>query len=228
MRGNIPLVVVRAEPGGTKTVERAAAMGLDARHMPLFAAQPLEWTPPNPADFDALMLTSAQAPRLAGPGLAALAGLPLFAVGDATAAAARAAGLVVTAIGPGDAQGLLDTMTSQNFIRILWLCGHNRSSFDARGAALSALPVYAVDPVDPPAEWGALVTGPAVLMVHSARAAFRLSDLVGQDRKHLTLLAISAAAADAAGDGWARMAISPRPDDAAMLAEAHALCHKKG
>jgi len=228
MMAAIPLVVVRPDPGGAQTVERAAAMGLDVRHMPLFAAHPLDWMPPDPADFDALMLTSAQAPRLAGPGIAAFAGLPVFAVGDATAAAARAAGLAVTAIGPGDGQGLLDAMTSQNFTRILWLCGRERSSFDARGAALTALAVYAVDPVDPPAEWSALVAGPAVMMVHSSRAAARLSDLVGPERKHLILLAISAAAADAAGAGWAGLAISPRPDDAAMLAEAHALCHKRG
>lgn len=228
MTGSIPLVVVRPDPGGAKTAERAAAMGLDVRHIPLFAAHPLEWTPPDPADFDALMLTSAQAPRLAGPGLAALAGLPVFAVGAATADAARAAGLAVAAIGPGDGQGLLDAMTSGSIARILWLCGRERSSFDTRGAALTALPVYAVDPVDPSAEWRALVAEPAVIMAHSARAAARLAELIGPERKHLILLAISAAAADAAGGGWAELAISPHPDDAAMLAEAHALCHKRG
>jgi uroporphyrinogen-III synthase len=63
-------------------------------------------------------------------------------------------------------------------------------------------------------------------MAHSARGAARIAELVGGERKHLTLLAISAATASAAGEGWAEKAVAARPDDAAMLAEAPALCHK--
>ena len=84
----------------------------------------------------------------------------------------------------------------------------------------------AVDPVEPTALWRDSVAAPAVVLAHSARIAARAADLAGASRKHLTLLAISAAAIDAAGDGWAEKAASPRPDDAAMLAEAVRLCHK--
>jgi len=226
MTGDLPLVVTRADPGGAATVARALAAGLDARHMPLFAARALAWSPPDPAAFDALLLTSAQAARLGGAGLAALAGLPVWAVGEATAAAARVAGLSVAVTGPGDGQGLVDAMAPQGPARLLWLCGRDRSTFDAAGIAIAPLPVYAVDPVPPPSEWDALVAAPAVLMAHSARGAARIAELVDGERKHLTLLAISAAAASAAGEGWAEKAVAARPDDAAMLAEASALCHK--
>ncbi len=226
MSGGLPLLVTRPEPGNSATIARAAALGLDACAMPLFAARAMPWTVPSVADFDALLLTSAQAVRLAGPQLPRLAALPVYAVGTATADAARAAGLTVAQTGSADAQSLLDAMTSEKIARILWLCGRERSEFDPRGAALEPLACYAVDAVDPPPGWKECVAVPAVLLAHSARAAQRMSDLVGPRRAHLALAAISPAVAAAAGDGWAELAIAAQPDDASMLALAHALCHK--
>lgn len=224
----LPLIVTRPDPGGKATVGRALAMGLDARHMPLFAARPLDWAAPDAHDFDALLLTSAQAVRLAGGGLGKLAGLPVYAVGRATADAAGAAGLRVAMTGDRDAQSLLDAMTSQKMERILWLCGRDRTAFDAGASVLTAMPCYAVDPVEPPAGWADAISSPAVLLAHSARAALRLRELAGEARMNLSLVAISPAVAVAAGGGWRTIAAADRPDDAAMLAEAHALCHKGG
>jgi len=225
MKQGLPLIVTRADPGGAATVERAKALGLDARHLPLFAARPLDWA--VPADgFDALLLTSAQAVRLAGPGLANLAGLPAYAVGPATAAAAEAAGLAVVMTGPGDGQSLLDAMASRRIGRILWLCGHDRSAFDARDAQVTPVPVYAVDPFDPPPGWDEAVAGPAVLLAHSVRGAARIAELVGSARAHLSLVAISGAVAAAAGEGWRDIAIAEQPHDASMLAAARILCQK--
>lgn len=226
MTTGLPLIVMRPEPGNAATVARATAAGLDARAMPLFAARSLPWSHPDARDFDALLLTSAQAARLAGSQLSGLAVLPVLAIGEATATAAADAGLTVAVTGDSDAQQLLDGLTPHRFQRILWLCGRDRSVFEARGAALAPLPVYAVDPIAPPPGWADLISAPAVVMAHSTRAAARIADLAGAGRKHLTLLAISRGAAAAAGDGWAEVTVSERPDDAAMLAEAHALCHK--
>lgn len=228
MTGGLPLIVTRPEPGNRATIARAAALGLDAHAMPLFAARALAWTAPAPADFDALLLTSAQAVRLAGPQLALLASLPVHAVGAATADAARAAGLTVVQTGTADAQRLLDAVTSEKIRKILWLCGDDRSEFDPRGATLAPLACYAVDPVDPPPTWPMLIAAPAVLLAHSARGAERIAALVGPARAHLTLVAISAGAAAAAGAGWAGLAVPGQPSDAAMLALAHRLCHKGG
>lgn len=226
MTGGLPLIVTRPEPGNAATVERAREMGFDARAMPLFAAHPVDWAAPPTDDFDALLLTSAAAVRLAGPGLARLASRPAYAVGSATARAAEAAGLTVAMTGTADAARLLDAMTSENIRNILWLCGRDRSEFDARGAAITPLPCYAVDPVPPPPQWSGLIAAPAVLLAHSARAARRISDLVGAARDHLSLVAISPAVAVAAGEGWHSLAIAGQPDDVAILAQARALWHK--
>lgn len=221
-----PLIVTRPEPGNAATVERARAMGFDARAIPLFAARPLDWSGPAIENFDALLLTSAFAARLAGPGLADLAALPVYAVGAATARAAEAVGLTVAKTGSSDAQRLLDDMTSENIHNILWLCGRDRAEFDGSAKAITALPCYAVDPAPVPAEWDALIAAPAMLLAHSARAAQRISQLVGDARAHLSLVAISPAVAAAAGDGWRDLAIAGHPDDVAILAQAHALWHK--
>ncbi len=188
MTESLPLLVTRADPGGAATVARAQALGLDARSMPLFAARAIDWTLPDRAGFDALLVTSAQAVRLAGPGL----------------------------------QG----MTSRNYRHILWLCGRDHSVLAARDAALTPLPCYAVDPVEPPADWAALIAAPAVLLAHSGRGADRIAALTEGQRGHLTLVAISPAVAARAGGDWQAIALADRPDDAAMVAQARALCHK--
>ncbi|BBB10185.1 uroporphyrinogen-III synthase [Sphingopyxis sp. EG6] len=228
MSGGLPLVVTRPEPGNSATIGRAAALGLDARAMPLFAAHPIDWALPAPTNYDALLLTSAQAVRLAGVQLAELAALPVHAVGEATANAARAAGLTVVQTGTADGQALLDAMASEKIGRILWLCGRERSEFDPRGALLDPRACYGVEPAEPPGDWAEVIAAPAVLLAHSARAARRIGDLVGASRGHLALVAISPAVAAAAGAGWAEQVAAAAPTDAAMLALAHALCHKGG
>lgn len=226
MTANLPLVVTRPEPGNAATVERASKLGFDVRAMPLFAARSLEWNAPAAGNFDAMLLTSAFAAKLAGADLSKLSALPVYAVGAATKRAAESAGLSVRMAGSADAQRLLDDMASDNIQTILWLCGRDRSEFDARGAVIAALPCYAVEPVPPPAEWSTLIAAPAILLAHSARAAQRISDLVGSARSHLALVAISSTVAAAAGEGWRDLAVAGQPNDAAMLAEARALWHK--
>lgn len=226
MNSGLPLIVTRPDPGGTATTGRAKALGLDAHHLPLFAAAPLAWKPPAIEGFDALLVTSAQAVRLAGPDLARLAALPVYAVGSATADAMEGAGLRVEMAGSTDGQDLLGAMTSRKIQNILWLCARDRSSFDTLGAALVPLPCYAVDPVAPPPEWSRMIAAPAVMLAHSMRGAARISELVGASRAHLRLAAISPKVAAAAGAGWDAVGVAERPDDAALLAQAHALCHK--
>src|SRR3546814_14720617 len=77
-------------------------MGFPAHAMPLFAARPVGWRAPAAQDFDALLLTSAFAARLAGPEIARPVTLPVHAVGDAAARAAEAAGLTVAMSGTAE------------------------------------------------------------------------------------------------------------------------------
>jgi len=214
------IAVLRPEPGNAATAARVEAMGYRAIRLPLFHVQPLDWSAPDAAGFDALILTSANAARLAGPELAALAALPVHAVGAATAQAARAAGLRVAAVGEGNAVDLIAAAQAAGVRRSLFLCGRDRA-LDAGGIVARAIPVYAADPL--PVEGGALAD--TVALLHSARAARRLGEIADQAslRPRIRVAAISAAVADAAGPGWATLAAAARPEDSALLALAASL-----
>lgn len=212
-----PLVVVRPEPGATRTLTALAAAGLDARACPFFAVAPVAWAPPPPGDFDALLLTSAQALRHAGPALATLAALPVVAVGPATAAAARDAGLCVAVTGAADAAAAIAAARVRGLARLLHLAGRDRID---GGDAVVAITVYAAEPVPLPPGTVRDFEDMDVLL-HSARAARRLAALVdreGADRGRIGLVALSPAIRDAAGPGWRYALAAPRPDDAALVA----------
>src|SRR4051794_41196284 len=93
------VVVLRPEPGASATVERARQRGLDAFALPLFEVEPVAWEAPDPDRFDALLLTSANAVRHGGEQLVRLRELPVYAVGSATADAARRGGFEVASVG---------------------------------------------------------------------------------------------------------------------------------
>lgn len=219
-----PVIIVRPEPGASATAARAEALGLDARTIPLFTIESVPWDIPDIAAHDALLLTSANAVRHAGPGLAALAGLPCHAVGAATAAAARDAGLHIMATGTARAQPLIDAMTSAGHRAILWLTGEERSEIASSEARITPLVCYRAAAIAEPVGWAKAIAGPAILLLHSARAAQRAALLAGDARNHLIVLAISKAVAAAAGAGWADCIAAPHPDDAEMLAMAAKLC----
>lgn len=211
-----PIAILRPEPGGTTTAERVRAAGLDPLLLPLFAVVPLDWTPPDPANFDALLLTSANAARHAGPGLAALARLPALAVGPETARAAEHAGLRVIESGQHGVDALLARQPWSQ--RLLWLAGRDRIAIE-HPAIRAIIPVYASEAVALTGAQAQSLSG-TVALVHSARATRQLAtqlDAHRIPRASLRIAAISARAADADGHGWDRVAIAPRPDDAALI-----------
>jgi len=218
------IAVLRPEPGNAATAAAIEVLGLTAIRLPLFEVHAIDWVAPDASRFDALLLTSANAPRHAGPGLAALRGLPVHAVGDATAAAARDAGLEVVAVGGRDGAALVAAAAASGVRRGLLLGGRDRA-LASDPIIAEAIATYASDPMAVPVEALDRLTG-SVVMVHSPRAARRVADLIdraGIDRRTVRLAAISAAAAQAAGDDWDRIAAAATPDDAALAALARAL-----
>lgn len=213
------LVVLRPEPGASATVDRARALGLDALAIQLFEVEPIAWEAPDPNQLDALLLTSANALRHGGAGLEKLRSLPVYAVGEATAAAARAAGFEIAATGEGGVEQLLETIPAE--ARLLHLCGEHRTA----APVARAVAVYRSVALPPPASFRD-VQG-QVVAVHSPRAGLRLAELAdeaGIDRATVRIAAISDAAAAAAGDGWAMRESAEAPNDAALLALAARLC----
>lgn len=212
---------MRPQPGADATAARAAALGLKARVTPLFAIESTAWDPPDPSRFDALLLTSANALRHAGPRLSTLRSLPAMTVGEATAAAAREAGLTVAAVGEDDAASLLASLPLP--LRMLHLCGEDVTSSDSVGHHVEHCRVYRAVAVPDP---GPLALSGQVVLVHSSRAACRLAELV-TDRATIRIAAISSAAAAASGLGWEHIASAETPTDAALLALAARLCQDK-
>lgn len=207
---NRPLAVLRPEPGNAATVARVRAAGLVAIPMPLFVVTPLEWAAPDPAHYHALLVTSANAMRLGGPGLERLKTLPVLAVGAATAAAARAAGFTVSDTGTG---GVAEIVGRARTLRLLHLAGRDRLQ-----SGVDVLTLYASDPI--PVDPARLHD--SVALVHSARAAARLAEIV-TDRTRVAIAAISLSAAGAAGSGWRAVGVADAPTDTALITAARAL-----
>ena len=83
------ILILRPEPGAGETAARARMLGLDPISAPIFAIRSLAWIPPAVGETEAVLLTSANAVRCGGDALGAFAGLPCYAVGDATAGSTR-------------------------------------------------------------------------------------------------------------------------------------------
>jgi uroporphyrinogen-III synthase len=163
--------------------------------------------------FDGVLLTSANAARLAG----VLPALPVHAVGEATAAAARAQGASVADVGSGGVDALLATRPPG--LRLLHLAGEER--VEAAGPQqVTAVTVYRARPLQlPTAE---TVEG-RVLLVHSPAAGRRVAEIACR-RVTVRVAAISAAAAAACGTGWERIEAADQPSDPALLSLAAELC----
>ena len=199
-------------------------MGIEAAAMPLFEVCSVSWSAPDPANYDLLLLTSANALRHGGAELGRLRLLPVAAVGEATAAAARELGFRVEQVGHGGVAALLETLPPM--LRLLHLAGHDRSEIADAIHCIEVVNVYAAATIDPPNDLEVLAAG-AVVALHSPRAASRLAALTenyGIDRATIALVAFSPAVAAAAGAGWERIAVAERPSDSALLALAAELC----
>ena len=214
------LLVLRPEPGASATLDRARERGLDAVAVPLFEIESLAWDAPDAAGFDGLLLTSANAVRRAGEKLNEFRGLPVYAVGTATAEAARDAGFSIAATGSADVERLLASI--EPGLRLLHLCGEDRRTVSNDCEQITAVGVYRAKPVQAP-ELGRLEA--AVALIHSPRAGRRFAELVS-DRASIAIAAISPAAADAVGQGWEAVEAAPEPNDDALLALAARLCNK--
>jgi len=217
------LLVLRPQPGADETAARARALGLELVVAPLFAVRPLAWTPPDPAGFDAVMLTSASAARQAGRGLTPFHDLPCYAVGEATAAAAREAGFADIRIGPDDGAALLLMMAEDGVASAFHACGEDHLALGHPAIRVTRVPVYAAEAVTrlPVAPEGMLA------LLHSPRAAALLGALV-PDRSAVEIAAISARTARAAGGGWKRVAVAAQARDHALLELAAKLCQREG
>lgn len=222
------VLVLRPEPGATETAARARSLGLEPVTAPLFTVRTMTWQAPDPAAFDAILLTSANAARHGGTQLGAFLHLPCFTVGEATAESARAAGFADIRTGSDDGAAAVAAMAGVQ--RALHPCGRDHLALEHPG--IERRIVYSADGAAalPGAAASALRNG-ALVLAHSPRAAVlfgALTDRAGLGRETIAIAAISEAVAAAAGEGWRAIAVAARPRDEALLELAAKLCKKAG
>jgi len=227
---SLPLVLLRPQPGNDASAARARALGLEVLQVPLFETLAVGPPPLPEGPFDALLLTSANGARFGSDVLAAFAQLPLYAVGEATAQAAREAGHRHILTGDGDAASTVPMIVRDGHAHVLHLCGADVRPFHSQGLQIVRHIAYRA------AESAESVVRPcldmldsAVAAIHSPRAGERFASFIPPARRNaIRLAAMSPASAAACGTGWAEIAISTTPDDTALLACAERLCIRAG
>ena len=222
------LLALRPEPGLSATLGKASALGLTITGHALSAIRPVAWQCPEPTTIDALLIGSANAILHAGPDLARLATKPVYAVGEATADAARAAGLSVAMTGSGGLQGVLDAVPAP--CHLLRIAGEEHVPLTPPpGVTFDTVIAYRSEPqpLDPVAD--VLASHEALVLLHSAATARHFAaecDRLGLDRPRIALAALGPRIAAAAGEGWAAVHTARQPDEAALLQLAFDLCAK--
>jgi uroporphyrinogen-III synthase len=213
------LLVLRPEPGASATVEKARERGLEAVAIPLFEIEPVGWQAPEPGGFDGLLLTSANAVRCAGNQVEELRGLKVYAVGAASAQAAREAGFDIASTGKAGVDRFLGSIEPD--LKLLHLCGEDRHESQEVRQAITRVTTYRSRQNESPR----LILKPDdIALIHSPRSGRRFAELVS-DHGIIAIAAISTAAAEAAGEGWKSVAVAEEPSDEALLALAARLCN---
>lgn len=213
--------VFRPEPASRRTISKARELGLNARSIPLFDLEELDWTPPDPSEFDAILLTSANTVKMGGERLDRYRALPVHAVGEGTAVAAQVAGLGIATVGNGGIDQLLAEVAPE--ARLLHLCGEDRRPPSVADRSITVVPIYRA--LERAEVQGIENLMGQVAILHSPRAARRLSELVDKaSRSTVRVAAISKATAEAAGDGWEDVRVANSPNDTELLALAVRLC----
>jgi uroporphyrinogen-III synthase len=233
--------VTRPDPQASRTAERLIAAGQAPLLAPLLVFRPLPSGPIDTTRFDALAITSrsaiaalaASAPDRAG--MEALRTLPVFAVGEATAGAARAAGFARVSSADGDAAALAALLAERLApgARILHLTGADQAAdlgalSRPHGLAVEVRIMYRMEAAGalpaPLAEAAARAEVDAVL-VYSPRTAAVYADCLAASAAaarralvrvpHLALSERVAAPLRKAGIG--EILVSPRPHEDAIL-----------
>lgn len=104
------VLLTRAQPDADAFAARLAVAGIDSVIAPIFEIRPTTDAPPDLSGVTGLLFTSANGVRALA-ALSAVRDIPAYTVGDATAAAAQAAGYTRVASAAGDVADLADLVS---------------------------------------------------------------------------------------------------------------------
>lgn len=228
------VLVTRPQPDAARTAARLAALGHEAIVAPLLAVEPVAVAEIPKGPFAAAAITSANAARIAGAmvELDRFRTLPLYAVGSASAEAARTAGFKTVTEAEGDATTLAALLAREvaSGARVLHLSGEDRAHdlgalLAGSGISVDVLVLYRVRIAD--------VFGPAADLLASGRvdavlhfsprsaAAFGIAaEREGLVKAACTArhLCLSQAVAEPVVALGARVEVAAQPNEAALLA----------
>lgn len=220
----LPLVVIRPEPGNAATCAVARALGLEPIAAPLFEIEPVDWDVPDER-FDAILAGSANVFRHGGAGLAAFAEVPVIAVGETTAAAARSAGFAVARVGEGGLQPVVATLPPGNYIRI---AGEDRVTLTPpEGVRIVTVVTYASRKRAVSVALQTSLNRGAVVLLHSGEAARHFAqecERLGISKESLHLACLAPRIAELAGNGWGTVAVAAGRTDKEVLELGARMC----
>lgn len=207
---SLRLWVTRTPPQAEETAARLRALGHDPVVAPVLDWRPIEDVDLDLDTADALAFTSRNAVA-AFSGLSGRRDVAVFAVGDATALAARAAGFVNVRSADGDLTDLAALIAEVRPGRVLHP-GPREAAGELPGARSVA--IYETTETGQPAPDG--IDG---VLVHSPKAARAVADaLAGGKAEGLFAYAISqAAAAPLHALNFRRVAVAQYPNETALL-----------
>ena len=222
------VLVTRPEPGASRTARRLAELGMEPVLLPLSRTLALPASLPAKL-FSAVAATSANGLRHADASvLKALAGLPFYAVGDRTAALAKALGFTDIRVAGGEAASLARLIAREQASgTVAYLCGRIRlPDFEAllgdakvEVAAVETYDTHAVTYETDALEAVMSTRPPDAALVYSARAGSALREIAARGGFFSAMRYICISdKVGAALEGLGGIDIAERPDEEAMLA----------
>ena len=232
------ILVTRPHPDNDTTLATLRDRGFEALSAPLLRFEPLPFHDDADADYDGVILTSANALRSLDLTASRLLPLPLFAVGAHTADAARAAGFDRVIVAKGDAVSLRDLVLAQvkagkltASATLLYLAGADLSrdlagELGTRGLTVVTHTTYRMAPVAAlprQASEAFMANRISAVLHYSRRSAQAFLETIRADGIEISALAvpqccISAAVAAVLHDaGATNVVVAARPDETALL-----------
>jgi uroporphyrinogen-III synthase len=214
------VVVTRPQPQADATAAKLRDLGHEPIILPLTEIVPV--APAAIGEGDFVAVTSANALRNADTALLLqLIRLPLFAVGDRTAAIAGDAGFSDVKSANGDVDALAKLVLESTAVdsRAIYLCGRPRRP-DFEGAlAQAGRALIAVETYETRALAIESIPSDADVVLVYARSAVDALNAMGGIPLNATFICISQRVAEALDALPERIRVAARPDGASMLAE---------
>lgn len=213
--------ITRAQPGAARTAARLTALGFQPLVAPLLTIRPLSEALKAAPDFATVAALAFTSPN----GVAAFAALtpglralPVFAVGDATAEAAREAGFADARSAAGDIHALARLIAATPLDGLILAPGAREPAGDLLALlpdrTVQRLPVYAAEETGaaPPADFDAI-------LLHSPRAARAFARIAKPEiaANRLAICISAAAAAPLAALSFAEIRTADAPDETSIL-----------